>query len=313
MAHSAIRRGQNRPLLSERRNAPQLRWQSRLLSASVLSLCGVVAVCWLIHTWDAASEGALLISAAFALVAWAARAGTPRAALAGGLLAATMLLASSDGAHWLRSALPALLTMILLTYFATRFGRRSKAELGTAESRRGRNAAQVTANLGVAGLTGAAALLVSLARPRLLAGSTLAALPGHGSSLWAALCAAMLTAALAEAAADTLSSEVGQVLGANPALITTRSRVARGTDGGMSLPGTLAGVTGAIAVVLVAIPTLRLSLGAAAACAAGAIAGMFFDSLLGATAEQRGLLNNDAVNFLSTLAAALLAAALLLL
>ena len=39
----------------------------------------------------------------------------------------------------------------------------------------------------------------------------------------------------------------------------------------------------------------------------GAIGGLFVDSLLGATAERRGWLNNDAVNFLSTFAAAVIA------
>jgi uncharacterized membrane protein len=37
---------------------------------------------------------------------------------------------------------------------------------------------------------------------------------------------------------------------------------------------------------------------------AGGIFGLFFDSLLGATLERRGWLNNDAVNFLSTASAA---------
>jgi uncharacterized membrane protein len=32
--------------------------------------------------------------------------------------------------------------------------------------------------------------------------------------------------------------------------------------------------------------------------------GLFFDSLLGATLERRGWINNDAVNFLSTASAA---------
>ncbi len=44
---------------------------------------------------------------------------------------------------------------------------------------------------------------------------------------------------------------------------------------------------------------------------AGAVFGLFFDSLLGATLEQRGLLNNDAVNFLSTASAAGFALAML--
>jgi uncharacterized membrane protein len=44
---------------------------------------------------------------------------------------------------------------------------------------------------------------------------------------------------------------------------------------------------------------------------AGGIFGLFFDSLLGATLEGRGWLNNDAVNFLSTASAAAFALGLL--
>jgi uncharacterized membrane protein len=36
---------------------------------------------------------------------------------------------------------------------------------------------------------------------------------------------------------------------------------------------------------------------------AGGVFGLLFDSVLGATAEQRGWINNDAVNFLSTTSA----------
>jgi len=39
----------------------------------------------------------------------------------------------------------------------------------------------------------------------------------------------------------------------------------------------------------------------------GGVFGLFFDSLLGATFEKIGWLNNDAVNFLSTAAAAIVA------
>ena len=42
----------------------------------------------------------------------------------------------------------------------------------------------------------------------------------------------------------------------------------------------------------------------------GACAGLFFDSLLGATVERRGWIGNDLVNFASTLVAALIAAGL---
>jgi uncharacterized membrane protein len=60
-------------------------------------------------------------------------------------------------------------------------------------------------------------------------------------------------------------------------------------------------------VVLVAALALGLSPGKAFCAGLGAIAGLFVDSLLGATAERRGWLNNDGVNFLSTLAASAIA------
>jgi len=57
-------------------------------------------------------------------------------------------------------------------------------------------------------------------------------------------------------------------------------------------------------------PTLRLDSRQAIIAFAAAIAGLFADSLLGATLERRGWLNNDSVNFLSTAFAALIALAL---
>ena len=68
----------------------------------------------------------------------------------------------------------------------------------------------------------------------------------------------VVTAALAEATADTLASELGEVLGGPPLLLTTLRRVAPGTDGAISLAGTLAGASGAVLVVLVAVFALGL-------------------------------------------------------
>ncbi len=59
---------------------------------------------------------------------------------------------------------------------------------------------------------------------------------------------ALALAALAEAAADTVSSEIGQVLGGRPRMITTLRAVDPGRDGAMSLAGTLAGVVAAAVV-----------------------------------------------------------------
>ena len=117
-----------------------------------------------------------------------------------------------------------------------------------------------------------------------------------------------LAAALAEAAADTLSSEFGEVLGGEPRLLTNFRRVPAGTDGAISPAGTLAGICGAMVVAVAAALALNLAPGQGALVALAAIAGLFVDSLLGALPERRGWLNNDAVNFLSSLAAAVLAA-----
>jgi uncharacterized protein (TIGR00297 family) len=222
------------------------------------------------------------ISLTLAILVLIARAATPLAALTGGVLCAVLTLGWSP---WYHSALPALVTLFVLTWAATRFGRAKKQQLGVAEGKHGRNAAQVAANLGAAGLAAA----FSLTHP----------LPGSYS--------VMVVAALAEATADTLASELGEVVGGQPLLVTTFRRVEPGTDGGISLAGTVAGVSGALLVVAVSWATLKLSVGDTSAAAVGAVGGLFVDSLLGATLERRGWLNNDAVNFLSTLAAALIA------
>ena len=265
-------------------NDQRLRWQSWLVLAAVLPWCAIASLRYAMATWNRATQTALAISLGLALLVFLARAATPLAALTGGVITAALTLGFSP---WYRSALPALLALFALTLTATRFGRAQKQQLGVAEDKRGRNAAQVAANLGIAGL--AAAVVLSHR------------LPGT----WYGV---LVVAALAEATADTLASELGEVLGGPPLLLTTLRRVAPGTDGAISLPGTLAGTTGALIVVLVAVSTLGLKLGDALAAGLGAVAGLFVDSLLGATAERRGWLNNDAVNFLSTLAASAIAA-----
>lgn len=266
-----------------------MRWQSWMVLAAVVPWCAVAALRHATAAWNGVTQTALGISLGFALLVLLARAATPLAALTGGVLTAVLTLAPLPGpgpVSWYHSALPALLALFLLTFSATRFGLGKKRQLGAAEDKRGRNAAQVAANLGVAGLGAAAAL----SHP----------LPG-------ACYAVLVAAALAEATADTLASELGEVLGGQPLMVTTRRRVPPGTDGAISLAGTLAGLGGAVLVVLVATLTLGLRVSDAVCTGLGAAGGLFVDSLLGATAERRGWLNNDAVNFLSTVVAAAIA------
>jgi uncharacterized protein (TIGR00297 family) len=268
----------------EPRQDRPLRWQSWLVLAAVVPGCALATVQ---SGWSRSTQTALGIGLGLALLVWLARAATPAAALTGAVITTVLSLAplSPPGGPF-HSALPPLLALFLLTFSATKFGRRKKEQLGVAEDKRGRKAAQVAANLGVAGLGAAAALSLALRGP---------------------LCAVVVTAALAEATADTLASELGEVLGGAPRLLTSFGRVAPGTDGAVSVAGTLAGAGGAVVVVLTAVFTLRLSPGSALCAGLAAIAGLFVDSLLGATAERRGWLNNDGVNFLSTLSAAAIA------
>jgi uncharacterized protein (TIGR00297 family) len=216
----------------------------------------------------------MAISMVFGCVVWALRAATAGGVVVG-VLICFLLLQSSGGASY--SALAALISLFILSFAATRFGRSRKESRGLAERHGGRQASQVVANLGVAALF---------------------ASTGHYAGC---------IAALAEAAADTSSSEIGQALGGPVRLLTSWKVVSTGTDGGISLGGTLAGVVSAAIVVAIG-GLFHLSWHQAAVSFLAACAGLLFDSLLGATVERRGWVGNDLVNFFSTAVAALLAA-----
>lgn len=273
-----------------------LRWQSRLLLG--LALVPVSIAIAFEYVFFASARPILLQALAFGtLLAWLvrmSRAATLGASFSGGLFTAALYLATPG---W-RTALWPLVALLILTFAATRFGRARKEQLGIAEARHGRNAAQVTANLGVAAL---AAIAI---RPSLTFIPTLPAILNSQTLRLA------LIAALAEAAADTLSSELGEVLGGEPFLLTSLRRVPAGTDGAISFAGTFAGVSAALIVAAVASFAFGFSFVQVIQVVTAAVAGLFVDSWLGAVLERRGWLNNDAVNFLSTLSAALFALAL---
>jgi uncharacterized protein (TIGR00297 family) len=118
-------------------------------------------------------------------------------------------------------------------------------------------------------------------------------------------------AVLCETTADTVSSEVGQAFGGTPRMVTNFSPAPIGTDGAISFSGTLVGGAGAIVIAAMAFGLHVASANSAMIAAAAGIAGMFFDSLLGATLERRGRMNNDQVNGASTVFAALATALVL--
>src|SRR5213593_3568426 len=80
-------------------------------------------------------------------------------------------------------------------------------------------------------------------------------------------------------------------------------------DGAVSIIGTLAGILSAAVIAGISIAVGLLPWQYLPNCLGAATAGMFFDSVLGASLERQGRIGNDAVNLLSTLLAAILAAA----
>jgi uncharacterized protein (TIGR00297 family) len=255
------------------------RLQSRVLVGVVVPLL-IAGLFEIYRPLRIASAVPLLCSFGFAVVVWLLRSATLPAAGVGFLICAILARVPTVWTGFsslpvYQPAIPALIVLFVLTFAATRFGRKKKERRGVAEARSGRRASQIVANLGVAALC---------------------ALIG---------CYDGCIAALAEATADTVSSEIGQALGGPTWMLTTFRRVASGRDGGVSVAGTAAGIVGAGIVVAAGSSHHALwpekTLVFAAACA-----GLFFDSLLGATVEKRGWMGNDLVNFASTLAAAVL-------
>jgi|SRR5580704_2389977 len=218
---------------------------------------------------------ATFVTLAFAALARFVRGVSLSGAIAGAGICFVLFVGAGPGAF------AALVSVFVLTWISTRLGYGSKQKLGTAQSREGRSAAQVLANLAVS--AGCAALF---------------AMTKNGGFLLAT------AAALSEAAADTVSSEIGQAGSAKARLITSWKVVPAGTDGGISIAGTLGGIAAAVLVTLVCVGVGMFPLKQTAAAVMAALFGMIADSYLGATLEKRKLLNNNAVNFLGTLVAA---------
>lgn len=253
-----------------------------------------------------ASTGALVLKSAgisltFGVVVWALRAATPMAAFLGSIVCFEVT-ASTGGfvASPFRSGLAPLMALFLLTFASTKAGKRRKVQLGVAEEKHGRNAAQIVANLGMAGLVIVCGVFTvfDVFCCRGVSGQ-------YGFSVYAVPVA--LLAALCEATADTVSSEIGQAFGGAPVMLTTFRRVQAGTDGAVTVLGTVAGIFAAAMVAAVGKWAMRMDFRAAVIGFAGGVTGLFFDSLLGATVERKGWLGNDLVNFSSTVFAVVVA------
>lgn len=241
---------------------------------ALASAAALVCVDLVLHASGPAAQKrrlllAFAITVIFAMAAWLARGVNGSGALAGSAIA--FVMAERDvRLFWV------LLLVFAVTLAATRAGKSRKHALKAEEAPGGRTAAQVMANLGIAGL-------ITVAAPE----------------TWPVLA----VAALAEAAADTCSSEVGMAYPGKTVLLTSWKPVSPGVDGGVSLRGTLAAVIAAALISGAAVALKLVPQHFTLAIIYAGLLGSLVDSLIGALLERRGMLSNDVVNLLSTAAA----------
>lgn len=205
----------------------------------------------------------------------------PSGALAGGLVGTLVLGLGGWGAYAL------LWVFFSVGTLTTRFGRRRKEAMGKAEAAGGRRgAANVLANCSVA------AFLVSCA----------ALTPGLVPQLLLAAAAALATALM-----DTVGTEVGQALRTPTVLLPDFHPVPPGTDGAVSIGGTLAGLLAAFLLAALGVHLGLYPPSGIPIVVVAAFTGTVVESLLGRDGASWRVTNGHVLNFFNTLAGAALA------
>jgi uncharacterized protein (TIGR00297 family) len=235
----------------------------------------------LVRAGAASAADAIVPAAAVNLaIAWAGhRAGTvtTSGAIGGAIIGIVIAVA----AGWTGWAL--LVATFLSAAISSRLGIRRKTVLGIAEERGGRRGVgNAIANTGFAAVAAVASMLTYAHDPALIA----------------------FAAALAAGGSDTMASEVGKAWGRRTFLVHTLRTVKPGTSGGISFEGTMAGIAGAFLLAALAAALGVVPVAALLPIVAGATIGSFVESVLGATLEPKGVLNNDLLNFINTAVAA---------
>jgi len=196
----------------------------------------------------------------------------------GGALIGICVVVTAGWSGWVL-----LLATFAMAVIASRLGLQRKTNLDIAEPRQGRRGvANALANTGVATV---AAMLAATTYARN-----------------AALVA--FVAALTAGGSDTVASEIGKAWGRRTHLVTTLRRVRAGTPGAISLAGSVAGLCAAVVLSVLAMALGIVPRSAIPAVVAAATAGSLVESILAATFEKHGILDNDALNLLNTAVAA---------
>jgi uncharacterized protein (TIGR00297 family) len=265
-------------------------------AASVALVVAAIPVVHPYATWPQTPLW-LIVNAVLALVAYLTRSVSFSGALGGWVLGAILIL----GAGW--PMYVGLLVFFILGTVATKLGYSRKAHAGLAQEGGGRRGfSHAFSNVGVAAIC---AIAVSR-----LARTT------HGSLVEIELLPLLMgIAALATAAADTVASEIGQLIGKRAFLPVSLRRVPVGTEGAISVEGTLAGLAGGFVVALSGMLAVHamfkdvfaFSWGIVVALTFCAFAGSYLESIAGSWNRKRiAPIPNGVLNFCNTAAGALL-------
>lgn len=189
---------------------------------------------------------------------------------------------------WIGGGLESLLALFLffvIGTFASSWKKKDKIKHNLAQENDGkRGISNVLANGGVAGILSIIAIVFS----------------EHHELL-----RLMIIASFATACSDTLSSEFGNIYGKKYFNIITLKPSKRGLDGTISIQGLWFGLIGSFLIALCSIPFHNGTYTIVIITICG-LAGNIMDSILGATLQRQGYLNNHQVNFWATLTGAIM-------
>jgi uncharacterized protein (TIGR00297 family) len=248
----------------------------------IVILAGAPPIAW---AW-------IIVNTVLAIIGYVLRSVDVSGALAGWILGCVIILGGGPPLY------VALLAFFIIGTLATKLGYARKAGAGLAQERGGRRGAENgIANVGVAAIC-AIACWRGLGFVPLFMG----------------------IAALATAAADTTASEIGQLIGRRAFLPLTFRRVERGTEGAISVEGTLAGIIAGciVAIAGTAVTAHHFRAGFTGSVVidrtyvvlvltACAFFGSYTESILGSWNRRLGSpIANGALNFANTLVGAFL-------
>lgn len=223
---------------------------------------------------------AVAANGAVAAAGYFARTVTIPGAICGAVIGITVAVTCGWGGWGL------LLATFGVAVVTSRLGLQRKTQLGIAEGKGGRRGAgNALANTGIAAV---AAVLSALTYA------------GDASRL------AFVTA-LAAGGSDTVASEIGKAWGRRTVLFPSLTRVPPGTSGAISAEGTAAGIAAAVVLGALGAAAHLIPVSTLPIVVLAATIGSLAESLMGATLEARGIVNNDVLNFANTAIAALTA------